>query len=103
MEDVDYIEELRRRKETCVKECNALTKELTALTSFETKKKIAGITLTHDKKLIDLLIERILDPLPDWKSKIDMLIRIPWGDAGRNFLRGGDYFEALFQLAIAIG
>lgn len=99
----DYIEELRKRKEACVKECNALTKELAALTAFETKKKIAGITLSTDKRLIDLLIERILDPLPDWRTKIDTLIRIPWGDAGRDFLRGGDYFEALFQLAIAIG
>lgn len=103
MEEIDYIEELRKRKEACVKECNALTKELAALTAFETKKKIAGITLSTDKRLIDLLIERILDPLPDWRTKIDTLIRIPWGDAGRDFLRGGDYFEALFQLAIAIG
>jgi hypothetical protein len=44
----------------------------------------------------------VLDPSPDWKSKIDTLIAIPNGLAGEKILRGGSYFEALFQLAIAI-
>jgi len=48
------------------------------------------------------LIERILDPSPDWKKNIDILINIPTSLKGQGFLRGGDYFEALFQLAIAI-
>lgn len=103
MEEVDYIEELRKRKEACVKECNALTKELTDLEEFARKKEIKNITLDSKSTLIDLLHKRILDSSPEWKTHIDTLINIPHSDKGQDFLRGGDYFEALFQLAIAIG
>lgn len=105
-DDIDIkerMDELRRRKEICVKECSALSKELTDLETIEKKKEIIDIMLSPDKKLIDLLIYRILDPSPDWKSKIDTLIRISNSMEGENILRGGSYFEALFQLAIAIG
>jgi hypothetical protein len=102
-EDIpDRMEELRKRKETCMKECSAITKELADLEEFEQKNEIANISLSPDKKLIDLLVHRILDPSPDWKSKIDTLIRIPNSMKG-DALKGGSYFEALFQLAIAIG
>jgi hypothetical protein len=100
----ERMDELRRRKEICVKECSALSKELTDLEIFEKHKKIDGITLTSDKKLVDLLVERILDPLPDWKTKIDTLIDIPnGGEEHGDYIRGGSYFEALFQIAVAIG
>jgi hypothetical protein len=103
MEEVDYIEELRRRKEACVKECSALTKELASLEEFARKQAIQDITLPSNSTLFDLLRQRILDTSPEWKSRIDTLINIPHSDKGQDFLRGGDYFEALFQLAIAIG
>jgi hypothetical protein len=105
-DDIDIkerMDELRRRKEICVKECSALSKELTDLETIEKKKEIIDIMLSPDKKLIDLLIYRILDPSPDWKSKIDTLINISNSMEGKNILLGGSYFEALFQLAIAIG
>jgi len=103
MEEIDYIEELRKRKEACVKECNALTKELASLEEFARKQAIQDITLPSNSTLFDLLRERILDTSPEWKSRIDTLINIPHSDKGQDFLRGGDYFEALFQVAIAIG
>jgi hypothetical protein len=99
----ERMDELRRRKEVCMKECSALSKELADLEIFEKKKVIDGITLTPDKKLVDLLVERILDPLPDWKTKIDTLINISDGGGEGTHIRGGSYFEALFQIAVAIG
>jgi hypothetical protein len=67
------------------------------------KEAIAGITLDDSSTLFDLLRTRILDTSPEWKTRIDTLINIPPGEKGEKLLRGGDYFEALFQLAIAIG
>jgi hypothetical protein len=61
------------------------------------------ITVSIDKKLIDLLIHRILADNDQWKHTIDTLINIPTSLKGDKLLRGGDYFEALFQLALAIG
>lgn len=99
---MDVIADLRRRRDECLRSCELLTQELAALEEFERKKSVAGITLEPDSKLINLLEARILDPTPDWKSKLDTLIAIPTSEKG-DILRGGDYFEALFQLAIAIG
>lgn len=102
----DYQErllELNDKVEQCKKECDQLQKEKKDLDDFMEKKKIEGITLSTKQKLIDLLIERILDPSTEWRQKIDVLIQIPTSMKGEDFLRGGDYFEALFQLAIAIG
>ena len=107
--DQDYQErllELNKKVEQCKKECDQLQKEKKGLDDFMEKKKIEGITLSTKQTLIDLLIERVLDPSSEWRNKIDMLIHIPTSlkdDEDRKYLRGGDYFEALFQLAIAIG
>jgi hypothetical protein len=98
----DKIEELRRKRDECAKECETLSKELASLEEFARKQSIQGVTLDTSKKLIDLLSSRILDPSPEWKSRIDTLINIPTSEKG-DVLRGGDYFEAFFQLAIAIG
>ena len=100
---MDRTEDLLKQKELCMAECAAISKKLADLEEFEKKNEISNISLSSDKKLIDLLIYRILDPSPDWKSKIDTLVRIPNSMKGRDLLRGGSYFEALFQLAIAIG
>lgn len=98
----DKISELRQKRDECVRTCDAISKELASLEEFARKEKIQGITLEPDSKLIDLLRIRILDPSSEWISRIDTLINIPTSETG-NILRGGDYFEALFQLAIAIG
>lgn len=103
MDEVDLINDLRKQKELCMAECASISKKLADLEEGGQKSEIAKISLSSDKKLIDLLIHRILDPNPDWKSKIDTLIRIPNSMKGQDLLRGGSYFEALFQLAIAIG
>jgi len=102
----DYQErllELNEKVEQCKKECDQLQKEKKDLDDFMEKKKIEGITLSTKQKLIDLLIERVLDPSPEWRQKMDILIQIPTSMKGDEFLRGGDYFEAVFQVAIAIG
>ena len=94
---------LNYKLEKCKEDCEKINKEKKELDDFLTKKEIKGITLSSDKKLIDLLIECILNTSPEWKNNIDTLINIPTSLKGDGFLRGGDYFEALFQLAIAIG
>lgn len=99
---MDAITDLRRRRDECLRSCELLTRELAALEEFARKETVKGITLDPGSKLIDLLRARILDPASDWKSKLDTLITIPTSEKG-DILRGGDYFEALFQLAIAIG
>jgi hypothetical protein len=86
----------------CKEHCMQLEMEWRNLDELAVKQQLEGVTLTTDKKLIDLLLERIVDPDPEWKTKLDTLIHIPHGIKG-DILRGGDYFEALFQLAIAIG
>ena len=103
-EDIDkeQLLHLTQTLDKCKEECERIKKEKKELEDFLVKKNIEGITLSTDKKLIDLLIERILDTSPKWKHKIDTLINIPTALKGEGFLRGGDYFEALFQLAIAI-
>ena len=96
------IKELKEQYNQCKKNCDELALEIKKLKEFDLKNSIEGTTLDTSKKLIDLLINRILDPSSDWKTKIDTLINIPPSIEG-NYLRGGDYFEALFQLAIVIG
>lgn len=98
----DKLEDLLRQYDECRLRCEILNKEIEDIRQFERKQLIEGITLKKDAKLIDLLHTRILDMSPEWKSKIDTLISIPHSDKGVA-LNGGDYIEALFQLAIAIG
>jgi len=99
--DQKRLDELQTHYDNCTKSCSILKKELDELKSIEQKKIIENITLDRSSKLIELLAKRILDPSPNWKEKIDLLINIPTSLTG-DYLRGGDYFEALFQLAIAI-
>jgi hypothetical protein len=101
----EQIADLQRRRDACAQECERLTKELKDLEEFRRRDAIKNITLLPTSTLIDLLRIRILDPAPDWKSSIDTLVRIPTSEKGhgKKILRGGDYFEALFQLAIATG
>ena len=98
-----YRMKLEQQFEECQKSCAEIKKEIDRLKEFSKKNSVDGITLDDSKKLIDLLIERILDPDLEWRQKVDMLIDIPHSLKGSKILRGGDYFEALFQLAIAIG
>jgi hypothetical protein len=101
--DEDRLSQLRLKKEECTKACAQISQELALLEDAAKRNEIASIALSPEKKLIDLLVERVLDPSPDWKTKIDTLINIPNSIAGEGILRGGSYFEALFQLAIAMG
>ena len=101
--DVMYKRELEKRFKECQNSCSEIKKEIDQLKEFSVKKSVEGITLGDSTKLIDLLTERILDPDFEWRKKIDMLVDIPHSLKGNKLLRGGDYFEALFQLAIAIG
>jgi len=100
----DYEEQnriLTEKISRCKEECEKVQKEKNDLDEFRIKRKIEGITLSTDKKLIDLLIDRILDLSDHWKDNLLTLINIPTSLKGKDYLRGGDYFEALFQIAIA--
>jgi hypothetical protein len=100
----DQIEELRRRREACARECELLTRELKQLEDFRRRDEIKGITVSPDTTLFEFLRQRVLDPSPDWRQTLDTLVRIPASERSvEKILRGGDYFEALFQLAIATG
>ncbi len=99
--DVKSLDTLKKEWEECKEHCKELEKEWKSLEEFEIKTQIDGITLSSDNKLIDLLVERILDPSEHWKAHLDTLIHIPHGIKG-DILRGGDYFEAFFQIAIAL-
>lgn len=98
----DRLEELTKEYDACRLRCEQLSREIEELRQFERNKKIEGITLEKDAKLIDLLNYRILDTDDDWRLKMDTLISIPHSEQG-GALNGGDYIEALFQLAIATG
>jgi len=100
--DTTHLKQLNVRLKECEESCAEIKREVDRLKEFNDKKSVEGITLSPSKKLIDLLIERILDPEVEWRQKVNMLIDIPHSQSG-TVLRGGDYFEALFQLAIAIG
>jgi hypothetical protein len=97
------LTELRQQRDECIRTCQLVSKEIADLEDFVRTETIKGITLEPGSVLIDLLRLRILDPSPDWKSNIDTLINIPTTVKGEGVLNGGDYFEALFQLAIAVG
>lgn len=99
--DVVSVDTLKKKWEECKEHCKELEMEWKSLEEFEIKAQIHGVTLASDKKLIDLLVERVLDPSDHWKAHLDTLIHIPHGIKG-DILRGGDYFEALFQIAIAL-
>jgi len=99
----DVLKLLEEDHARCKKQCKEIQEQISAAKAFESEKKIKDITLPHDAKLIDLLIHRILDKEDDWRLKITELINIPHSLKGVEWLRGGDYFEALFQLAIAVG
>lgn len=101
--DEERLALLNAQNIKCKEDCKLLDKEIKELTDIQQKKSIEGITIASNSKLIDLLIQRVLDPSPEWKKHIDTLINIPTSLKGEGYLRGGDYFEALFQLAIAIG
>lgn len=99
----NFLTQLEQKVKLCKSECKKLETELSIYKSLEEKKKITDFELPVDAKLFDLLVNRILDPEPNWKNKIDILINIPVSIKSENkILRGGDYMEALFQLAIAI-
>ena len=99
----DVLKILEDDHDRCKKQCKEIQEQINAAKAFQSEKKIKDITLPHDAKLIDLLIHRILDKEDDWRLKITELINIPHSLKGVEWLRGGDYFEALFQLAIAVG
>jgi hypothetical protein len=80
-----------------------LAEEKRALEEFSRSDEIAGISLPATSKLFDLLRDRILDPAEDWATRLETLINIPHSSKGAAYLRGGDYFEALFKIAIEIG
>ena len=103
--DKERLINLTQKLEKCKEECEQIKKEKKDLDDFLIKKTIDGVTLSTDKKLIDLLKERILDFSPKWRENLDTLINRPTSlkDDTKKYLRGGDYFEALFQLAIATG
>jgi hypothetical protein len=100
---VERIQLLDLKLAECTRECKALSDEKRALEEFNRRSEIAGISLPASSKLFDLLRDRILDPAEDWATRLETLINIPHSTSGAAYLRGGDYFEALFQIAIAIG
>ncbi len=100
---VEKIQLLDSKLAECTRECKALSDEKRALEEFDRSAEIAGISLPAGSKLFDLLRDRILDPAEDWATRLETLINIPHSTSGTAYLRGGDYFEALFQIAIAIG
>jgi hypothetical protein len=99
----EKIQALDLKLAECARECKALSDEKKALEEFARSTEIAGISLSASSKLFDLLRDRILDPAEDWATRLETLINIPHSSSGAAYLRGGDYFEALFQIAIAIG
>lgn len=99
---IDPLVELEAKILACNKECTALALEKKAIEEFELHKSIEGISMPKESKLFDLLRDRILDPSPDWSTHLQTLIDIPHSLKGKEYLRGGDYFEAFFQIAIVI-
>lgn len=99
---------LTEQVKECTEHCKKLKTELEAIEKLDFSNKVRPYMLSKDAKLVDLLCERILDPSPDWKQRIDYLIHIPTSARKEDFqsqidiCRGGDYFEALFQLVFAI-
>jgi len=100
------LKQLKSNLDICQKECKKLEEKYKLYTSIEEEKTFEHITLPTTAHLIDLLVERVLDPSPDWRNKMDILVNIPHGFKSqkhtRQMNRGGDYLEALFQLIFAI-
>jgi hypothetical protein len=168
-EQSTYLEELRRKRDECRVQCELMSKEIVSLERDERNETLRDVVLDPDSTLIDLLAKRILDPSPEWRSRVNSLIYIPEGEppsapppptplelqiieqqakldavvrqseeaeargegtgplqdtireertlletlresappkqkpVPKRTLTGGDYFEALFQLAFALG
>lgn len=99
----NFITQLKGKLKDCEEECKKMKTELDIYTSIEERKKFSNFELNVNATLFDLLTKRILDPDDNWKNKIDILVNIPTSiKSNDKILRGGDYMEALFQLAIAI-
>ena len=93
---------LRNKYEECNKSCLALRSQINIIES----QTFLEYELKESDTLIDLLEKIILQPesaSPKWDECIFNLINISTGVKGKGRLRGGSYFEAIFQLAIAIG
>ena len=99
---IDPLVELEKKILACNKECKALALEKKAIEEFNLRGSIEGISMPKESKLFDLLRDRILDPSPDWSTHLQTLIDISHSLEGKEYLRGGDYFEAFFQIAIVI-
>jgi hypothetical protein len=98
----DTLIQLRSKIDTCKSECKKLEDEYKILHDLEEHKIFSDFSLPIDATLFNLLTQRILDPSPDWKNKIDILINIPTSlkFEGGNINRGGDYMEALSYIGI---
>ena len=99
--DIDSLELLKDRYDNCIKICNDINKEYSTLNDIIKTNKIKDVGLNYDAKLFDLLVKKVLLP-SDWENQLYLLINIPTSIKGAGILKGGDYFEALFQLAFAI-
>ena len=99
----NYLIQLQEKVDNCKNECKKMESELHIYKSIEERKTFSEFELSHNATLFNLLTKRILDPDSNWKNKIDILVNIPSSiKSDDKILRGGDYMEALFQLAIAI-
>ena len=99
--DEDAMMLLKLRLQHCQKSCDQIKHEYDQLQHVIETKKIEDFGLPYDSTLFDLLVKKILLP-DDWKTQIDLLINLPNSIKGKEILKGGDYFEALFQLGFAI-
>ena len=95
--DSQILDAINRKIKECETSCKVLKDQKLAL---ESKVTFSG-ELPVNAKLIDLLESIVLDPVATWKDTIERLINIPNNVKGDR-LRGGDYFEAFFQLAFAL-
>ena len=96
------LEELKKKYEECNTSCLALRSQINVI---ESESRLE-YELNESHTLIDLLEQIILQPeteMPRWNERMLNLINIYTGVKGKGRLRGGSYFEAIFQLAIAIG
>lgn len=96
------IGELKQKYEECNMSCLALRSQINIIES----QSFLEYELNESDTLINLLEKIVLQPetdIPRWDERIFNLINISTGVKGKGRLRGGSYFEAIFQLAIAIG
>ena len=99
--DLQTKNDLAHRIKECEDSCKQLKKQLNVIKSAER----FDYELSYDQevpKLITLLEKVVLNPIVTWKENIEALINIPNSLEGSNRLKGGDYFEALFQLAFSL-